>query len=683
MPDRIRENLVIGDNIMTVSLYQSGVSGLLAAQQQLATTGHNISNVNTDGYNRQRAEQNASVGLNNGNNYIGSGTYIQDITRLYDQFSHKEQLMNQSNLGNADSLHARLTQLDQVMSTSGNAVVGSLDNFYQALNGVADNPNDSGLRSIVLNQAQILSNDFNELNNNFDQMTKSVNGEIEQVASKISEISKELAKINETIMHSNGSLQTGQPNDLLDKRDQLIGELSEYTNVSTVEDSNGVLTVMIGQGTTLVAGITPLTLQVNAGDPDASQTELRLVSGGSNVAINGSKLGGSLAASFEFRDEHLSQTRTEIDRLAMAISATLNDSQASGLDLNGLQGANIFTDINTTQLQQGRVLASSTNTGTAQAQIAINDVSLLPTDEFEIRFDGTDFTLYNLTSGASENLGAPGAGVPAGTHTPTSPDYGFSFVETGVPVAGDTFTIIPTKNSAALMEATLTDGNAIAASTAIDVTPSTNNVSDGKVTVTNVSDPVAAKGYDLTVDVYETPPAGSGTFTYRVFNSTTPPPAPPAMATGTYAAGASVLVDIPAVNPDFQIEISGDLFGSGANARETFTLGNAFGVGNGNHAVAMAKTQEIGVTNGGNETFAKSLAVSTSVVGSKASNANLTADTAQALYTQAYNRNQATSGVNLDEEAANLLKYQQAYQAASQIISTANTIFDTILSAVR
>ena len=666
---------------MSVSLYQTGVSGLLAAQQQLATTGNNISNVNTDGYTRQRADQDAAIGMNNGNNYIGGGTYIQDITRLYDQFSHKEQLMNQSNLGNADSLHARLTQLDQVMSTSGNAVVGSLDKFYQALNGVADNPNDPGLRSIVLNQANVLSNDFNELAKNFDNMSKSVNGEIEQVASRVSEISKELAKINETIMQSQTPTQAGQPNDLLDKRDQLIGELSEYTRVTTVKDANNVMTVMIGQGTTLVAGITPMTLQVNAGDPDAQKTELRLVSGSSSVALNGSTLGGSLAANFEFRDEHLSQTRTEIDRLAMAISSTLNDSQASGLDLNELQGANIFTDINSTQLQQGRVLAHSTNsaTSTTQAQITINDVSKLPTDEFEVRFEGGNFTLYNLTTGENEVLGAPGSGTPAGTHTPSSPDYGFSFVETGTPTAGDKFTIIPTKNSAALMQTTLSDGNAIAASTAVGVTPSSNNVSDGKVEITKVTDPEAAKAYDITVDVYESAP---GTFSYRVFNTATPPPAP-TIAAGSYAAGASAVIDIPAGTPDFQIEIKGDLTGTGTNARETFAIGNAFGVGNGNHAVVMAKTQEVGVTNDGKETFSKSLAVSTSVVGSKASNANLTADTAQALFTQAYNRNQATSGVNLDEEAANLLKYQQAYQAASQIISTANTLFDTILSAVR
>jgi flagellar hook-associated protein 1 FlgK len=441
------------------------------------------------------------------------------------------------------------------------------------------------------------------------------------------------------------------------------------------------MTVMIGQGNTLVAGITPMTLQVNAGDPDAQKTELRLVSGSSSVALNGSTLGGSLAASFEFRDQHLDQTRTEIDRLAMAISSTLNDSQASGLDLNGFQGANIFTDINTSALQQGRVSAPSSNSGDLEAKVNITDVSSLSTDEFEVRYNGSIYTITNTNTGQSEDLGAKNTGTHA-----TS--FGFEFIETGGdPDTDDSFIIKPTKNSAALMKATLTDGNAIAASTAIGVTSSSNNVSNGKVEITSVSDPFAAKAYEVTVDVYETPPlappasqAPTGIFEYRVYN-TAPPSA--SIASGTYNSGYSAVIDIPAGSPDFQIEISGDLFGSGTNARETFTLGNAFGVGNGNHAVAMAKTQELGVTNGGKETFSKSLAVSTSVVGAKASNAELTADTAQALFTQAYNRNQSTSGVNLDEEAANLLKFQQAYQAASQIISTANTIFDTILAAVR
>jgi flagellar hook-associated protein 1 FlgK len=308
-------------------------------------------------------------------------------------------------------------------------------------------------------------------------------------------------------------------------------------------------------------------------------------------------------------------------------------------------------------------------------------VSTLSTDEFEVRFDGPNFTLYNLTSGATSDLGLPGSGTPAGTHT-ASPDVGFSFVETNatlpsVPVAGDTFSIIPTKNSAALMEATLKDGSAIAASTAVDITPSDNNVSSGSIAIVGMFDPVNARAaMPMRIDVLE---VSTGVFTYTVTDNTNTTSAPLAYTP------PSQEIDLPPLPSaaTFKIEISGEPSGTGPNAPEQFFIGDAFGVGNGNHAVAMAKTQELGVTNDGKETFSKSLAVSTSVVGSKASNASLTADTAQALFTQAYNRNQSTSGVNLDEEAANLLKFQQAYQAASQIISTANTIFDTILAAVR
>lgn len=677
---------------MTVGLYQTGVSGLLAAQQQLATTGHNIANVNTEGYTRQRAEQSASVGLNNGSNYIGSGTYIQDITRLYDQFSYKEQLLNQSNLGNADFLQASLSQLDQIMSTSGDSLVGSIAQFYLGVNSVADNPNDLGLRSIVLNQAGVLSTDFNQLNDNFEQMGKAVNGEIEQIADKISKISVEIAKLNETILHAQKLTDAGQPNDLLDQRDRLINELGQYTRVTTVEDQSKVMTVMIGQGTTLVAGITPLTIEVAAGNPDPKKTQLRLSSGGSNVALDGSKLGGALAANFEFRDVHLKQVGNEIDRLAMAISSTLNESQKTGLDLNTLEGRNLFTDINTTQLQQGRVLAPTSNTGSLQAQVNVSDVSLLPTDEFEVRFDGTDFIMTNLTDQSITNLGTPGSGTPAGTHTTA---FGFEFIETaGAPIAGDAYIIEPTKNSAALMAATLIDPNGIAASASVEVSPSSSNVSDGKVSIINVSDPVAARNFTsvtnqgLMVDVYESAP---GTFSYRVYDAdpSTPPPTPPsvvgAITSGTFTTGNSAVIDMPPLpaTAAFQFEISGQPTGQGVLAPEKFTINDAFGLGNGNNAVAMAKTQEQSILNGSKETFSQSLGISTAVVGAKASNADLSADTAQALYTQAYNRNQETSGVNLDEEAANLMKFQQAYQAASQIISVANTLFDTILAAVR
>lgn len=675
---------------MSVSLYNTGVSGLLAAQQQLATTGHNIANVNTDGFNRQRAEQNASIGVYSGGNFTGSGTYVNDITRIYNQFTYKEQLHNQSNLSNADTLHKDLDQLNEIMSFSGGAINSSIDKFYQTMNGIADNPSDLGLRSIALNQAEILSSDFRTLNDNIDQLEKSANGEISQMADKISQISVELAKINEQILQGRDLTLNGQPNDLLDARDRLVGELGEFTSVNTIVDANGIMTVMIGSGATLVAGITPLSLSVQSGDPDPKNTELRIVGPNSSVAINGAALGGSLAAKFEFRDEHLSQLSREVNRMTMAISQSLNQSQSAGLDLNAQQGLNIFTDINSTALQAGRVLSPSTNAGNLAASVNITDISKVPTDDFEIRYDGTDYIMTNMNDGSVQNLGAPGAG----TYTP-NPDYGFEFTElSGTPTTDDSYIIRPTENSTALMKVTLTDGKGIAASGAIDVTDSDNNVSDGNVNLINVIDPVTARSYTdttnsgLLVDVYE---SAAGVFSYRVYDADplSPPPTPPsvvgAIASGTFLAGNSAVIGMPpaATPPAFQIEITGQPIGQGALAPEKFTIGDAFGIGNGKNATLMALTQEKGVVNNGKETFSQSMAISTSNVGSKASSAELVSDTAEALYTQAYNRNQEISGVNLDEEAANLMKFQQAYQASSRIISIANTIFDTLLQASR
>ena len=389
---------------MSINLYQTGVSGLLAAQQQLATTGNNIANVNTEGYTRQRAEQATAVGNYNGGNFVGSGTYVQDITRLYDQFSYKEQLLNKSNLGNADSISLDLNQLNEIMSFSSEAIDGSIQRFYQAVNGIADNPNDIGIRNIALSQAKVLAQDFNSLNNNLDQLEKSTNSEIEQMASKISQISLDLAKINEQILQNKDINQTGQPNELLDKRDQLVNELGEYTSVSTIEDTYGVMTVMIGNGATLVAGITPLTVSVEAGNPDPLQTKLQLNSRNGKVALDASKLGGAIAAKIEYRDEHVTQARNELNRLAMAVSQTLNQSQAQGLDLNAKQGQNIFTDINSTVLQNSRVLSSSKNSGDVEGSLKITDVTLVPTNEFTVKYDGSDYIMTNTRDGSTTTL---------------------------------------------------------------------------------------------------------------------------------------------------------------------------------------------------------------------------------------------------------------------------------------
>lgn len=656
---------------MSVNLYQTGVSGLVAAQQQLATTGHNIANVNTEGYNRQRAEQDTAVGLSFGNNFLGSGTYVNDVVRIYNQFSYKEQLHNSSKLGQADAANTSLDQLNDIMSFSGESLKSSIEQLYQSINSIADNPSDLGLRSIVLSQASNLSNDFQALNQNFDELEKSVNDEISQIAKEISGISYELSIINEQILSNRDLNNTGQPNDLLDRRDRLVTKLSKYTNVNTVTDANGVMTVMIGNGSTLVAGTTALSLGVRAGDPDPLATTISLIGVNSTANLNPESLGGALSGKFEFRNEHLKQARNDINRLAMAISETINSVQAQGLDLNQQQGANLYTDINAPELQTSRILASSKNTGTLAARVEITDITLVPTDEFEVTYDGVNYVMKNLTTGSTETL----ALVAANTYSSTK---GFNFIETaGAPAAEDKFLIRPSENSAALMKMLISDGKSIAASSAVQVTPSDNNMSSGSVKISQVYDPVNARAdMGMKVKILESTP---GSYTFTVTNNLG------VVSAAQVYTPPSQMIDLPlgSATPSFQIEIKGLPTGQAPNAPEEYDLTDAYGPGNNTNALALVFSQEKSILNGSTETFTQSLGITTASVGSKAYSADLIYDTAEALFTQAYNRNQSTSGVNLDEEAANLIKFQQAYQAASQIISVANTIFDTLLAAAR
>lgn len=652
---------------MAVDMYQTGVSGLMAAQQQLATTSHNIANVNNEGYSRQRADQEATLGQTFGGNYFGTGTTVSDIRRVYDEFAQKEQLLNQTNLGYADGLHASLNQLNDNMSTMGNAVLGSIELFYQSMNSIADNPSNLGLRSMAINQANILATDFNAMSRQFDQLEKSVNSEIEQITSQISDISRELANINSQIVSNNGGDVVGQPNDLLDARDRLIGELGKYTQVNTVEDQNGVMTVMIAGGTTLVAGTTSFSMRAVAGDPDPLETKIELVSNNSNAVLDGSKIGGELGAKVEFRDQHLKEARAQINRLAIAISDTFNENQKDGLDLNGLQGLNFFTDINSTDLMDARVLTPSTNTGSLTAQVEITDVAQLTDSEYDLTFDGTDYILTDKNTGNQTNLGVPGAGT---YNTP----FGFDFIETGgAPAANDSLTIRPGENAAALMTTALADGQGIAASTPVEIRPADNNIGGGSVSIVDIGDPTLARANDIgRIEVLENP-AGSGVFAYQVFDSTNA-----AVGGGAYTPPSQQIVV-----GNITLEISGEPSGLAPNAPEVFDIVDAFGSGNGTNALHMTQTQNEGILNNGRESFSQNLGITTSTVGSKAKSAELIADTADALYQQAFNRNQETKGVNLDEEAANLIKFQQAYQASSRIISVANTIFDTLLQAAR
>lgn len=648
---------------MSVNLYQTGLSGLNAAQQQLATTGHNLSNVNTPGFSRQRAEQVTTLPQTVGGNYFGTGTLVTDVSRIYSEFTYKEQLQNTTSFNYSESLNFDLDGLDSTVSYSLQAINTSITGFFDTINAIADTPNEEGLRKMSLTQAELISGDINALNASYDLATKSTNKELENIADRISDISTEIANLNKQI----ADVVLGdkaQPNDLLDSRDRLITELGEYTNVSTIVDSSsGVMNVLIGNGATLVSGTKANNLTMIPGDPDPLKPELAITNQFGSQTLDPEKLGGQLQAKFEFRDVHVDGARRDLDQMSMVLADALNSAQSKGLDLDGLEGKNLFSDINSVSVMQGRVLSYTDNTGTLTAEVEITDSTQLNSDEYELAWDGANYNLTNTVTGETSTLTSLGGGV-------FDSGLGWTFNETGgTPGVGDTFQIRPTQNGSANLNVIMQNPDGIAAATPIDISPSENNVSDGNIIISDIYDPEAARALaPLRIETLEDP---VNTFTYTIYDSTNA-----VVQTGAYTPPQQQ-IDVGA-GPDFQIEIQGTPSGLAPNGPEVFNIKDAFGVGNGNNATQMALIQQQTLVEG-RSSIAGSLSESAAEIGSQASAYKSFASTAETLLEQSTSRHQSISGVNLDEEAANLLQFQQAYQAASQVITAANTIFDTLL----
>lgn len=658
---------------MGVDLYQLGVSGLMTAQRQLSTTSHNINNADTVGYTRQRADQIVTEPLFEGGSYYGTGVQISDVKRIYNEFAYEEQLTAQTRYSYTGDLNSRLDGLDTSMSQGSSIVLGAMDQLYTAVNAVTDQPSDNGMRRMLLNQAGTTSTEIKSFQANLESQIGMLNSEIENAATEVTLLSKRIATLNQEIM---ASMNTGgQPNDLLDQRDQLVMELAEYTDVSTLQNPNNTISVFIGNGQMLVAETLPLSMKAVPSQFDPSKKELVLNNNNHDIALEEQVLGGKIQSIFEYRDNHLQGAINEVGLVILALSDTFNQQQSEGLDLNAMQGKNIFKDINDAVVSKARVLQDKKNTGNLASQVNITDVSKLTSDSYKLAYDGANYTLTNETTGDSSVLTED---LPVGSGL-YSTNEGFQLqLNSGIPAAGDKFQIVPTRGASNNFAVVMSDTDHIAASSAVEVYADSNNVNTGKIEIAQVYDPVAAKTLvaagDLTVEVLENPP-GTTTYTVTDHTGTT-------IASGPYTT-SPMSVDVPPAPATalFSIKLEGQLTGVAPNGPEKFTISDVYGAGNSQNMLAVAETQARSVIRG-NMTLSEAMGSAASVVGSNASAAESSYEVADSLLEQSTARAQEISGVNLDEEASNLIRYQQAYQASSRIISTAQTLFDTLMQAV-
>ncbi|MCT8863237.1 flagellar hook-associated protein FlgK [Shewanella xiamenensis] len=641
---------------MAIDLLNIARTGVLASQSQLGVTSNNIANANTAGYHRQVATQSTLESQRLGNSFYGTGTYVDDVKRIYNDYAARELRIGQTTLSGAEASYGKLSELDQLFSQIGKMVPQSLNSLFTGLNSLADLPADLGIRSSTLNDAKQLANSLNQMQSSLNGQLTQTNDQITGMTKRINEISKELANLNLELMKS-----PNQDAMLLDKQDALIQELSQYAQVNVIPQENGAKSIMLGGSVMLVSGEIAMTMDTKTGDPFPNELQLTSSIGSQSVAADPSKLGGQLGALFEYRDQTLIPASHELDQLALGIADNFNKMQAQGFDLNGQVGSNIFRDINDPLMSLGRVGGYSNNTGNATLGVTIDDTSLLTGGAYELSFTApATYELRDTETGVITPLTLNGSTLEGGA--------GFSIdIKAGAMASGDRFVIRPTAGAANGITVEMTDPKGIAAASP-KITADAANSGNTQVKLTQITNRSAANfpitGSELTIQLDTTaiPP------TYEAFD-----------ASGT-SLGAAAPYTPPSISAfGFTFEV--DSTAAASNDRFTFNL--AFAEGDNSNAVAMAKLSESKVMNGGKSTLADVFENTKIDIGSKTKAAEVRVGSAEAIYQQAYARVESESGVNLDEEAANLMRFQQAYQASARIMTTAQQIFDTLLTSVR
>ena len=620
------------------------VSALQAFQNAINVTSNNVANASTPGYDRETVNLTEAIPQSNGTATVGAGVVVAGISRAYSQAAANQLNASQSSLGQLNALQNYSTQIDNLFGTTVGGLSTTLQSFYSAFSDVANDPTSTASRQALLGQAQNVANSFQNASGDLSSLNTDVNSRITADVQQINSIASAISTLNQQIVVATAQGGNQPPNELLDQRDQLVSNLSQLVGVSTTADADGSLNVFVGNGQPLVlqGQTTPLTTVQN--QFNASQLEIG-TSQGSQISsdITSGDLGGLLAA----RTQVINPALNQLGQIATALSQTVNSQQSDGLDLSGNLGANIFS------VGTPVATASSKNTDAVTASVSVNANGLgaLTADNYLLTFKAGAPTLTDTTTGVSV--------TPAGAGTVASPytANGVSIVLSGVPAAGDQFLIQPTATAAASLKVVLTDPSKIAAAGAITTAAAGTNTGAATISSGTVLDSANPNLLQPVTIQFTTPPT-----TYSVNGG-------PGVA---YVNGGNIDVN------GWQVQISG----TPASGDVFSVSSNAGGTGDNRNALAAANLQNVGVLQNGTTSITAGVSALITGIGSQAQQIN-TAQTAQAaVNSQAQSSVQSITGVNLDEEAASLLQWQQAYQAAAQALTIGNTLFTTLIDSV-
>lgn len=636
---------------MSSGMLGVGISGLLAYQRSLQTVSHNIANANTEGYSRQRVELGTQPPVLLGSSYMGNGVTIQGVTRVYDSFLTGQVRTYTSSFNQANTYAQHAGLIDEMLADPQVGMMPAIEGFFSAVQSVSNDPSSIPARQALITQGETLVDRFKYLDKRYEDIRTQVNQQLGDNVAEINGLATAIAKINREIVLAPGG---SAPNDMLDSRDRLLNQLSERVSVTTLLQDNGAMDVFIGKGQVLVLNFDANALAVTRNKYDVSQFEVSIKTGASgNLEISDLISGGKLGGLLDFRKSVLAPAQNSLGALAIGLSDTFNAQHRLGQDLNGVLGGDFFKP-STLQILPG-VGAPST----VVANLA--DAKQLTNDDYLLRFDGgNNYTMIRSSDKQTFAINTGGASP----YTTATMD-GFSLTITAGAAVGDSYQIRPGKTGASQLGLKITNTREVAAATPIQAQKTIGNAGSGLISAGAVTNTA-------------TLPLGPGgiTLTYNAGNILVAGALP---ASVPYVNGGTILLNDPGNGTGLEVVISG----LPANG-DTFTIGdNLSGVGDNRNALLLGKLQTQRLLSNGNASYDEFYGGMVADVGIKTNQAQIIKDSQSRLMDQAQNAKDALSGVNLDEEAANLVKFQQAYQAASQIIVATNTMFQSLLAALR
>jgi len=645
---------------MSSNLFDIGVSGLNAAQWGLTTTGQNISNAATPGYTLERPVYQESSGQYTASGFAGQGVTTATVTRSYSDFLTKQLNSSQSNSSSLNTYYSMLSQLNNLVGDPTTGIGAGITSYFTGLQSVANSPGTTATRQTLMSSAQSLSDQMNAAATTYNQLRDGVNQSLQSAVSQVNTYAKQIADLNVQIATASSAGQP--PNQLLDQRDLAVSNLSQLVSVQ-VNTNNSGYNVSFGNGQPLVAGSSSYQLTTAPSPSDPSELSIAYASadGSTQTAKQTQYLpdsmfsgGGTIGGLLDFRSQSLDPAQAKLGAIATSFATQLNNQNELGVDLNGNPGGALFSTGSPT------VYANSRNAGSAALNVSIADGTQPPTGDYSLGFDGSNYTLTDRSSGAVVGQFASPAtsGTIAGMNIS---------IASGSMTKGDSFTILPTRGSLDNFSLSNSNPSAIAAASPAVASAGTGNTGTGKISTATVT-----AGYTMPTDIKLTYNSTSGTMTSNVAitlpDSTVVPAGtafpydPTKGLTVSNGTGVSATVNgTPSTGDSFTIAV------------------NKGGTSDGSNALAMANLGTAKSMNGGTDTLTSSYANFVNQIGNQTNALKASSTSATAVLNQATSAQQAVSGVNLNEEAANLIQYQQLYQANSKVIQTASSLFQTLL----